>query len=121
MIFRGYGTAKMAKKRQAWEKTRQKGKSAYLFRRGMLRWGGSMFLFSTFMDILARRHRLDWPLLATGLVVWPLAGYAWAQAMWMMHERFLFGWPKKQPATSEDQPLQAELSTERGVKNGTEY
>jgi len=104
MIFRGYGTAKMAKKRQAWEQMRLQGKRSYLLRRGMVRWGGFMFLFSNCMDLLAHHNRLDWSHVVVGAIVWPLTGYVWALAMWIMNERFFFGRPKKQPANHESQP-----------------
>ena len=107
MIFRGYGTAKMVKKRQAWEKMRQQGKRSYILRRGVLRWGGFMFVLTTCTDIFVRHFPPHLRLMVVGLIVWPLTGYAWGLAMWIMHERFFFGWPKKQPSNDVNQPEQA--------------
>ena len=106
MIFRGYGTAKMAKKRQAWEMIRRQGKRSFILRRGVLRWGGFMFLLTTCTDIFVRHFPPHLRLMAVGLIVWPLAGYAWGSAMWMMNERFFFGWPRNQSSDSGNQPEQ---------------
>ena len=119
MIFRGYGTAKLLKKRQAWEKTRLHGKRSYILRRGVLRWGGFMFLLTTCTDIFVRHFPPHWRLMVVGLIVWPLTGYAWGMAMWIMNKRFFFGWRKKQPSGSGSWPEQVHLSTQRGIENGS--
>ncbi|QZY53623.1 peptidylprolyl isomerase [Crassaminicella profunda] len=79
-----------SKKREAWERTRQKGKSYFIWRKGVLGWGiPTAILFQVSMAILnnglnidaftSRKFILN---LVTSVIVFPIGGYFWGMWMW---------------------------------------
>ncbi|MGB7985207.1 MAG: hypothetical protein WCF54_08605 [Terracidiphilus sp.] len=63
--------AKFEKRRLAWMKKRQRGKGSYIFRYGVLGFGGYMFLFFICWDALFNRPRLQGAALP-----WEIGGYS---------------------------------------------
>jgi len=83
------------KRRLKWEKKRKNGKQAFIIYRGMLKWGGTMFVLSS-IGILARHQKVHWPYVASMLIACPLAGYVWARCTWHFHEDHFYGVKKRQ-------------------------
>lgn len=77
-----------------WERTRSAGRKRYVWRIGVLGWGGLMFLVMT-PYIYLQRYGSTWPsldglsvlLTAFSAVVWFVAGYWFGSTMWSTMER----------------------------------
>ena len=74
------------KQRQLWEKTRTRGKAHFVLTRGVLGWGGFMFIFMTCMHIFDSQGKIDWPFVIISLLIWPLGGYGFGLWMWRWAE-----------------------------------
>ena len=87
------------KQKQRWEATRAKGKSNFIWTRGVLGWGGlTAVLFAGFVAFrqsgydLARMSLNSFLMYLMGaLIVFPIGGYFWGLRMWdkmeEMHSR----------------------------------
>lgn len=62
----------------------------YVWKNGVLGWGGFMFLFMTFFDWYSKGYiqiqmppvrRLLWMTIPS-LIIWPIAGYWWGVTTW---------------------------------------
>ena len=73
--------------RKAWEKKRRHGKRAFILYRGVLRWGGIMFVMTMITNVVVRHMKVDWQLVASLLIACPFAGYLWARCIWHVNER----------------------------------
>jgi hypothetical protein len=69
-------------------RTRAKGRKHFILYRGILGYGGFMFIFMTVFQLLSE---FGWhfphgvPLyfnILIGLIIWPVAGYFWAAWIW---------------------------------------
>jgi hypothetical protein len=79
------------KKRLKWEKKREQGKRSFLVRRGILRWGGIMFVLTALSNVLVRHGKVAWIPMASLLIGCLLFGYIWALCVWLLNEeRFGF-------------------------------
>lgn len=83
------------KRRLKWERKRKNGKRAFILYRGMLKWGGTMFVLSN-INILARHQKVHWLYIASMLIACPVAGYVWARCTWRFHEDRFYGAQKRQ-------------------------
>jgi hypothetical protein len=86
--------ARFERQRQAWQRLRQRGKLSFIFYRGILLWGGCMFVFSTCTDVLIRHDHLDESpaFLTIDALVWLLSGMIWGIWIWHRSEK-RFGEP----------------------------
>ncbi|HUX27832.1 MAG TPA: hypothetical protein VMV39_03555 [Terracidiphilus sp.] len=68
-----------------WEKIRQKGKTRFLLLRGVLGYGGFMYLFMVCARVFVSHERLAWPymLISCG---WFVAGYFWGIWIWRWYD-----------------------------------
>jgi hypothetical protein len=86
-MFEIFKFAVFNRQRKAWEKKRRHGKRAFILYRGVLRWGGIMFLLTTFTNVFGRHMKLDWLSEVSLLIACPFAGYVWARCIWHVNER----------------------------------
>jgi hypothetical protein len=85
--------------RQAWQRIRQSGKAAFVLKRGLLRWGGMMFLIFAAFDVVGfyltdhQQYVLDYMpvLLVVNAIIWSLCGLAWGFWAWNKCERLYPG------------------------------
>ena len=77
--------AKFEKHRQAWEKLRQRGKVSFILYKGVLLWGGLMFVLTTCTNVFIRHDPLNrLPMfLVIDALIWCLFGSIWG--IWMWH------------------------------------
>ena len=77
--------------RKRWEKTRAKGKKHFVLWRGIVGFGGGMFV------VITVSHTLLWPTpyhsvireMVINLIVWPVSGFFWGLWMWShLNEKF---------------------------------
>ena len=72
---------------RVWEILRCRGLIYFLFVRGVLRWGGFMFIFTVLMTLLGIVHRdLSLSALLTTVVICVLGGLAWGAVTWCCNE-----------------------------------
>src|ERR1035437_5315054 len=83
----GKKSAKFEKQRQSWEKTRKLGKLSFIIYRGVLGWGGFMFLWMTIFEVFVIHRSLSWLFMLVSALIWPLAGYGWGLWEWRWLER----------------------------------
>jgi|SRR5580698_6000177 hypothetical protein len=65
-----------------WQKLKAQGQRSYILRRGVVGYGGTMFVLMTATDLVRNppsRYVFD---VAINLLIWPLAGYLWGLSMW---------------------------------------
>jgi hypothetical protein len=73
---------------EKWQKTREKGKSRYVFLFGVLWWGGFMTIFMSFFQYLTRPEKFDWiQNLLINLVVYMIGGFLFGVCTWSMAEK----------------------------------
>ncbi len=82
---------KFEKQRQSWEKIRKRGKLSFILYRGVLGWGGFMFLVMTTFQVFVNHRSLSWSFMLVSALVWPLAGYVCGLCVWSWSERRLHG------------------------------
>jgi hypothetical protein len=85
-MFENFKSAVHNRQRKAWEKKRRWGKRSFVLYRGMLRWGGIMFLLTMFTNVFGRHIKMNWLLAVSSLIACPLAGYLWARCVWYLNE-----------------------------------
>jgi hypothetical protein len=68
--------------RDYWKKMKTRGKKNYILRMGVIRFGGTMFVVMTALDLL--RHTPSGYVfnVASNPIIWPLSGYFWGLLMW---------------------------------------
>lgn len=81
---RDYGEA-FERQREAWTKTRSRGRQRYILLRGVLGWGSFMFVFMNAMDLFIH-HRIDYWWLPISFVFWLAGGYGFGISMWNSFE-----------------------------------
>ena len=82
--------------RQYWEQLKARGKKRFVLRVGVMRWGGSMFVLMTALDLIRKTTRqrtaIDYVFeIALSLLVWPLAGYVCGLLTWSALEKKFSG------------------------------
>jgi hypothetical protein len=85
-MFGRMQTAMREKQRRAWEEKRKQGKRSYILRRGVMRWGGFMFVLTACSDVVVRHEKLDWILLLSLMIGCLLFGYIWGLCIWVLNE-----------------------------------
>ena len=85
-MFENFKSAVHKRQLKKWEKLRRRGKQSFIFYRGVLRWGGIMFVLSMFTNVFGRHMKVEWRLVASFLIACPLAGYVWARCIWHVNE-----------------------------------
>ena len=86
-MFENFKFALRNRQRKKWEKRRRLGKRSFIVLRGVLRWGGIMFLLTAFTHAITCHGKPDGRLMLSALIACPLAGYLWARCMWYVNER----------------------------------
>lgn len=78
---------------ESWKKTREEGKNRFIWKHGILQWGGFMFFFSLgvfqhshYGNILSTGDNLPFRLILA-LVVWIWVGYLYGQSRWRRNEQ----------------------------------
>jgi hypothetical protein len=86
--------AKFEKHLQAWERLRKRGKLSFVLYKGVLLWGGLMFILTTCANVFARHDQLGrLPVfLVIDALVWCFFGSIWALWVWHRCEK-RFGGP----------------------------
>jgi hypothetical protein len=82
MKFRLLSNPRDPERRDYWQKVKAQGKKSYILRMGVIRWGGTMFVVMTALDLLRdapSSYAFD---IAINLLIWPLGGYFWGLLMW---------------------------------------
>ena len=81
-----------------WEKTREKGRQHFIWRRGVIFWGlSSGVIWAIVMPLIHRDSGfLDY--FFPAIVIFPIVGYAWGYFMWKYIEK------KYQQAKSQEKP-----------------
>jgi hypothetical protein len=86
-MFARIRSAVRERQRLSWEKKRRHGKLFFLLFRGVLRWGGFMFLLTTLSNVYLLHKKLEWisglSLLAGCLIF----GFLWGLSLWFLNER----------------------------------
>ena len=86
-MFESFKSKVHNRQRKKWEKLRSHGKRSFILYRGVLRWGGIMFLLTMFTNVFGRHMELNWQIVVSSLVACPFAGYLWARCIWHVNER----------------------------------
>src|ERR1035437_6884283 len=102
-MFESFRSAVFNRQRKAWDKKRRYGKQSFILYRGVLRWGGIMFVLTMITNVLARHMKVEWPLVVSLLIASPFAGYVWARCIWYVNERRYSGAMKQQDSSTEKQ------------------
>jgi len=81
--------AELEKQRQSWLKMRKGGKLAFVLYRGVILWGGTMFLIFGCMNAYVSRHNFErlWAMLGINAVIWFVGGLVWGLWVWNGCER----------------------------------
>ncbi|MGA2085655.1 MAG: hypothetical protein ABSG60_09075 [Terracidiphilus sp.] len=94
-MFDRFKSAVRNRQRLKWEKQRKHGKRSFIVYRGVLKWGGTMFILTTITSFVLRRDTLNWLLVVSTLIACPLAGYIWARCTWFVNENRFYGVTKR--------------------------
>jgi 4-hydroxybenzoate polyprenyltransferase len=100
-MFESFKSALHNRQRKKWGKKRRLGKRSFIVRRGVLRWGGIMFVLTTFTHALTCHGKPDGMLVLSALIACPFAGYLWARSMWYVNERRYSGAREQQDSIKE--------------------
>ncbi len=101
-MFKSFRSAVRNRQRKKWEKRRRLGKRSFIMRRGVLRWGGIMFVLTTITNAITCHGKIDWRLEISLLIACPIGGYVWAWGIWLVNEwRFPGAGKQKNPSKSE--------------------
>jgi hypothetical protein len=100
-MFDRFRSAVFNRQHLKWEKKRKYGRRSFILYRGVLKWGGIMFVLTTITNVLARHKHLSWILVVSTLIACPLAGYVWARCVWYVNERRYAGAGKQQDSIKE--------------------
>jgi len=94
-MFDGFRSGMREKQRLKWEERRKHGKWSFLLYRGVLRWGGIMFILTSITNLAIRHQKLEW---VTGLSLLAgclFFGYIWGLCIWHLNEG-RFGYKARQ-------------------------
>ena len=74
---------------KAWEAMRAGGKWKFIFLKGVLYWGGSMFVVMglAFPALMHPANAFSPRLLIVNALVWPIGGFLWGALVWFLLER----------------------------------
>jgi hypothetical protein len=86
-MFDRFRSAVRNRQLRKWEKKRRHGRRAFILYRGVLKWGGIMFILTSITNHFARHQKLDWLYVASRLPACLLAGYLWARCTWFLNEK----------------------------------
>jgi hypothetical protein len=86
-MYKRFKSAVFNRQRQKWEKKRKNGRRSFLIYRGVLKWGGIMFVLTSLTNALTRNKQFDWLFEVSMLIACPFAGYVWARCVWYVNER----------------------------------
>jgi hypothetical protein len=95
-MFDRFRSAMRNRQRLKWEKKRKQGKRSFIVYRGVLRWGGIMFILTTITNVFVRHNKLDWLPVVSLMIGCLVFGYVWARCTWYVNERRFHG-ATKQP------------------------
>ncbi|MAW46748.1 MAG: hypothetical protein CBB90_01560 [Gammaproteobacteria bacterium TMED30] len=77
---------------QRWARTRQRGRKPFIWRVGVMGWGGWMFVCMTAYYSLSRAN-FDWHNMSFDLApvvfnafIWPISGYFFGWMLWQLQE-----------------------------------
>ena len=77
---------------QRWARTRQRGRKPFIWRVGVMGWGGWMFVFMTAYYLLSQAN-FDWHNMSFDLktvvlnaFIWPIGGYFFSASLWKLSE-----------------------------------
>jgi len=78
---------------QRWQKMKARGKKGFVWRFGVLGWGGLMFVAMTSTELVHRsplsRSATDYAFdILLNLLIWPIAGYFFGSHMWGFYETY---------------------------------
>ncbi len=82
MKFRLLSNPRDPAQRDYWQKVKARGKTSYILRTGVIRWGGTMFVVMTALDLLRNAPSSCVFDIAINLLIWALGGYFWGLLMW---------------------------------------
>ena len=74
------------KESQKWERIRARGEVFFVLIRGVLGYGGFVFVFSTCSAMLIFHRRLNAALVAEKALTWVLAGFFFGVIVWYLEE-----------------------------------
>jgi len=100
-MFESFKSAVFSRQRNAWAKKRRHGKQSFIFYRGVLKWGGIMFVLTMFTNVFGRHMKLNWLLVVSALIACPIAGYLWARSIWHVNEIRFKGTGMQQVSTKK--------------------
>jgi hypothetical protein len=100
-MFEIFKFAVFNRQRKAWEKKRRHGKRSFILYRGVLRWGGIMFVLTMITNVVVRHMKVDWQLVVSLLIACPFAGYLWARCIWHVNENRFQGAGNQQNSSKE--------------------
>jgi|ERR1035437_1761098 hypothetical protein len=86
-MFESFKSAVFIRQRRKWEKKRRHGRRSFIIYRGVLKWGGIMFVLTLFTNVFGRHIKLNWLFVVSALIACPLAGFLWARSIWYVNER----------------------------------
>ena len=81
-----------------WEKTREKGRKNFIWRRGVISWGLSTGVIWAIVMPLINRDSGFLVYFFPAIVIFPIGGYAWGYFMWKYMEK------KYQQAKPQEKP-----------------
>jgi hypothetical protein len=80
-FLKGTDSARLEKQRELWLRIRAKGRQRFILLRGVLGFGGSMFIWTNAMGMIFDRESIDW-FLPVSLMIWLGAGYFFGRSQW---------------------------------------
>jgi hypothetical protein len=100
-MFDSFKSAVHNRQVKAWEKKRRLGKRSFILYRGVLRWGGIMFVLTMFTNVYGRHMKMNWLPVVSSLIACPFAGYLWARCVWYLNEMHFRDAMKEQDSFKE--------------------
>ncbi|MGD0832638.1 MAG: hypothetical protein ABR907_17025 [Terracidiphilus sp.] len=73
--------------RRTWERKRRRGKLFFLLFRGVLRWGGAMFVLNMLSNVYLLHKKLEWISTLSLLAGCLFFGFLWGVSLWFLNER----------------------------------
>jgi hypothetical protein len=100
-MFESFKSAVFNRQRRKWERKRRHGKRSFIVYRGVLKWGGIMFVLTTITNVVAHQGQPDWIFELSALIACSFAGYIWARSIWHVNENRFQGTGKQQDSIKE--------------------
>ena len=101
-MFENFKSAMHNRQHKKWEQLRRRGKRSFIVRRGVLRWGGIMFVLTLFTNVFGRHMKMNWLLVVSLLIACPFVGYVWARCVWYVNEMHFRDDLKKQDSNKSE-------------------